>query len=323
MPPPDEAPSGEEPRGTAAPTSTDEQTTGGIRARVKHARHGVVDAKQKVEEARQKVEEAAPGIPALDAGLRSIRSDRAVGGSLLAGAMGFRLFLWLVPTALILVGGFGLATGSGSADPSRLAEDIGLSAYIADSIAASSTTGSVVALVVGTIALWWGGIGAYKALRTIHQLAWRLPVTPGRAAWKGGLWFTVSAVTALFVGGVVNHMREDAPGLGLALTLLFVLVYAGGWFGASLALPHPAVPIEALIPGAILFGIGMEVLHLATVLYFAGRIARASEVYGPLGVAIGLLVWLYVIGRLAVAAPVLNATLHARGREHDVPATDA
>jgi uncharacterized BrkB/YihY/UPF0761 family membrane protein len=324
MRPSDETPSGED-AGVAVGSKVappDEKTTGRIRARVGQARQSVEDAKQKVEGAKQKVEEAAPRIPSLDAGLRSIRSDRALGGSLLAGAMGFRLFLWLVPTALILVGGFGLATTGGGADPSELADDIGLSVYIADSIAAGSTGGSVVALLVGAVALWWGGIGAYKALRTIHQLAWRLPVTPGKAAWKGGLWFTAATLGAVVAGAVVNRIRADAPGVGLVLTVLFVLVYAGAWFGASLALPHPDVPKRALIPGALLFGVGTEVLHLATVLYFAGRIDRASEIYGPLGVAIGLLAWLYVIGRLCVAAPVLNATLLARRLEHDVPGTD-
>lgn len=315
MRPTDDTQHGTEPA-TPAPPEPDEAVegtaTGRVRARVEQARVGV-------DEAKRKVEEAAPRIPALAAGLQGVRSDRALGGSLLAGAMSFRLFLWLVPAALILVGGFGLASNAGTTDASGLAEGVGLSAYIVDSIAESSTGGSVVAVLVGAVALWWGGIGAYKALRTIHQLAWRLPVEPGRAAWKGGLWFTGAATAALIVGGVVNRIRADAPGIGLVLTILFVLVYAGAWFGASLVLPHPPVPKQALIPGALLFGLGMEALHLATVVYFAGRIARASEIYGSLGVAIGLLVWLYVIGRLTVAAPVLNATLHARRREDDGP----
>jgi uncharacterized BrkB/YihY/UPF0761 family membrane protein len=310
--PSDDAPSDEEaPTGASAARATDESATGGVRGRVVQARQSVEGAKQKAERSRR--------IPVLDASLQGIRSDRALAGSLLAGALGFRLFLWLVPAALVLVGGFGLATSARTADPSELADDIGLSFYIANSIAASSTGSSVAALLVGMVALWWGGIGAFKALRTIHQLAWHLPVTPGRAAWKGGLWFTAATLGGLVVGGIINRLRADAPGPGLVLTLLFVLVYAGGWFGASLALPRREVPRTALIPGALLFGIGMEVLHLATVLYFAGRIARASEIYGPLGVAIGLLVWLYVIGRLVVAAPVLNATLSERRQQRDAP----
>jgi membrane protein len=44
------------------------------------------------------------------------------------------------------------------------------------------------------------------------------------------------------------------------------------------------------------------------VYYLARRVASASELYGSLGVAAAILVWLYLIGRLVVAAAMLNAT---------------
>ncbi|MCU1372565.1 MAG: hypothetical protein JWO77_3759 [Ilumatobacteraceae bacterium] len=43
---------------------------------------------------------------------------------------------------------------------------------------------------------------------------------------------------------------------------------------------------------------------------------RASAAYGALGVAASALLWLYLLGRLMVAAPVLNATIW--NRYHDV-----
>lgn len=322
MRPTEDTPGGQEPEPRAPPQPDAESAgtaTGRVRSRVEQARVGAEEAKRKLEEAKRKVEEAAPRHAALDTGLKSIRTDRALAGSLLGGAMAFRLFLWIVPATLVFVGGFGIAATTG--DPAELGDDVGLSVRLAESIAENSTTGSVVALIVGAAGLWWGGIGAYKALRTIHQLAWRLPVTPGRAAWKGGLWFTAATIVALALGGFVNRLRADAAGIGILLTVLFVLVYATVSFAASVVLPHRDVPTKALIPGAVLFGIGVEVLHIATVFYFAGRIAHASDIYGPLGVAVGLLVWLYVLGRLTVAAPVLNATLAARGGEPNADGT--
>ena len=67
-----------------------------------------------------------------------------------------------------------------------------------------------------------------------------------------------------------------------------------------------------MLPGAVLVGIGLQALHAITVFYFAGRVSRMSETYGPLGVAIVALLWLY----LMVSAAVINATLwdrHQRG----------
>jgi uncharacterized BrkB/YihY/UPF0761 family membrane protein len=44
------------------------------------------------------------------------------------------------------------------------------------------------------------------------------------------------------------------------------------------------------------------------------RIESASELYGALGAASAVLLWLYLIGRLVVASAVLNATLWERRR---------
>ena len=50
-------------------------------------------------------------------------------------------------------------------------------------------------------------------------------------------------------------------------------------------------------------------IHLGTVLFIAGRIERASETYGSLGVAFTLLFWLFVVSRVIVASAMLNAAL--------------
>src|SRR5262245_51154181 len=51
---------------------------------------------------------ARPRIPALDAAFEVGERDRDVAGGLLAGAVAFRLFLWLVPFAVVAVTVLGL-----------------------------------------------------------------------------------------------------------------------------------------------------------------------------------------------------------------------
>jgi uncharacterized BrkB/YihY/UPF0761 family membrane protein len=92
-------------------------------------------------------------------------------------------------------------------------------------------------------------------------------------------------------------------------------VLAALWLALSLAMPRPAgLPWTALVPGACLFAVGFLAFHLSDSLYFAPRAARASTVYGSLGVALILLVSLFLFARLAVAAAELNATLWERRR---------
>jgi uncharacterized BrkB/YihY/UPF0761 family membrane protein len=53
-------------------------------------------------------------------------------------------------------------------------------------------------------------------------------------------------------------------------------------------------------------------MHLLTVFYFSRKISNASDTYGAIGSAIGILLALYLFGRAMSAAAVLNATLWER-----------
>ncbi len=120
----------------------------------------------------------------------------------------------------------------------------------------------------------------------------------------------------------VNVIRESRPGPGLVLLLLSGVFVGGVWLVASWKLPHPAeVELRDLLPGALLVAVGVEALHLLTVLWYANKIAHSSELYGSLGAAVGLLAWLYLLGRLTIASVVLNATLWRR-RHAGPPSSD-
>ena len=55
-----------------------------------------------------------------------------------------------------------------------------------------------------------------------------------------------------------------------------------------------------------------RLIQIAVLFYFAPRLGRSEETYGALGVAATMLVWLYVVSRLAIGAAFLNATLWSR-----------
>ena len=70
--------------------------------------------------------------------------------------------------------------------------------------------------------------------------------------------------------------------------------------------------IQGLLPGAVLVAVGVQLVHIAVLFYFAPRLTRSEETYGAFGAAATMLVWLYVLSRLATAAAFLNATLWLR-----------
>jgi uncharacterized BrkB/YihY/UPF0761 family membrane protein len=67
----------------------------------------------------------------------------------------------------------------------------------------------------------------------------------------------------------------------------------------------------------VLFAVGIAALHFATIYYFAPKLTRAPALYGSLGTAATLLVWLFLGSRIAVAAAFLNATLWSRSSAKD------
>ena len=102
------------------------------------------------------------------------------------------------------------------------------------------------------------------------------------------------------------------------------VVYFAIWLGASWLLPHAAdAPWTAMIPGAVLFAVGIEAIHLFSVLWLSREITHASQTYGSLGVAVSLLGGLYLFGWLVVASAMLNASRWERSLQgrRDQPAS--
>jgi uncharacterized BrkB/YihY/UPF0761 family membrane protein len=109
-----------------------------------------------------------------------------------------------------------------------------------------------------------------------------------------------------------SALRAWSPGWGILGTIAIVIPYAGVWLLVSTRLPHRDAPWTWLVPGAVLFGIGAELLHIVLA-YVIGPYAIAKQgTYGALGAAAVLLFGLFLISRLVVGAAIVNASLWER-----------
>ena len=104
-------------------------------------------------------------------------------------------------------------------------------------------------------------------------------------------------------------LRAQLGTTGLLLTFALVAFYLGSVLWILDKLPHRSTSWRDLMPGAVLVALGTQMIHLAVVLYLAPKIGRSSELYGALGAATVILLWLYLLARLIVAAAFLNAAL--------------
>ena len=255
----------------------------------------------------------------VDAALEAGDLDRRRAGSLLAGGIAFRLFLWMLPAALLVAGAVGLVRPSGSAEPAHVARTLGLGAYVASIVREAtrdSERGTAPLLVLGIGLTLYMSMSLVRALRVAHVLAWEEPMRRRSHVLRDGALLSVALMTMVVVETGVAYLRHRVGvGASLPLALLPVVLGGGIWVGVSLLLPHADADWPALVPGAVLFAGGLAALHLATIYYFAPRLSRAPALYGSLGTAATLLAWLFVAARIVVAGAFLNATLWRQGAE--------
>jgi membrane protein len=247
----------------------------------------------------------------VDAAVRTYERDRETVGSVLAGAVAFRLFVFLLPLTLGVVTLLGALWSLDDTAPEDVGEQLGMTKYLIDSVNTAARQSQKALWVLVPLSLWaiyWGSRGVVKVLRAVHALAWRQPLTKvanSVAAALVALGLVIA--TGLMTAGL-QLARHRSGGLGLGLALLGVLPFAGLWLVVSLLMPRdPRARWTALLPGAVLVGVAVWLAHLFSVYYLARQVDQASELYGSLGVAAALLAWLYLLSRVMVASAMLDA----------------
>ncbi len=250
----------------------------------------------------------------VDAVFETVERDGEVGGGIIAGALAYRLFIWLLPLALVVVAGLGVAADASSQSPGETANSAGLASLVSSSVAsAANSSARWYALVVGIPVLLYATRSVLRALIGAHRLVWTDLRAAAPKPTVGATVKLLAALVACFVlAGLVSTARRDSVLLGIFASILIALPYAGIWLLVSMRLPHRDADWRALVPGALLFGFGIEVLN-AVGAYILGPYSLEKQgTYGALGIAAVLLLALYFLGRIIVFAAALNATLWAR-----------
>jgi len=271
----------------------------------------------RVERVRERALELAPRVPGYAYAMVVLSRDRRHGGGLLAGALAFRLFGALLPLALLVAVLLGYAATVDRTAPEEAGEATGISEALLASVAESSKLTAGTRWVVGLtalVALLWAATSAARAIRAVHSIAWRGSVARYRRPLHAALVLLAVVAACALIFGVAGRARAEYGLVGLLVTVASFFGFFAVWLAAERLLPHEDAPWTALFPGAALFAVGVQLVHLTTALFIAGKVERASETYGSLGVAFTVLFWLYVVSRVIVASAMLNAALWEQRR---------
>jgi membrane protein len=249
-----------------------------------------------------------------------------VGGNQLAAAFTLQAFLSIFPLLLVGLAVLGFVSAhshgvasevtGGQADlAGRLVEQLGLQGESAkmmtDAVHAAERSRKA-ASIIGFVGLLWSGLGLVGALQFAYNSVWQVKDRGVKDKAFGLAWLGGAAV--LFVGGAAaTTLLRWLPGFLAPLGILVTFAVSFGlWLWTSRVLPNTKLPWGALVPGALLGAIGLEVLKFVGAYYVPKAVASSSQLYGSLGIVFAVLAWLLLFGRLVVYSAVLNVVRYEK-----------
>ncbi len=278
---------------------------------------GIVWARSERDRAEEALRSRRQRSAIIDAGFEIQELDIHVGGGILAGAVAFRMFLFFVPFVYIVFTVFDAVSRAVTDNPNEAANAVGITGVLGSAIASTSDISpwSHLALALGAaVALVLTANNLVKTFYVVHWLIWRIPRVKPRG------YFPVIVVLGIAVALAVIAVTADALRRTGVLGSIGALVVIFGvaffmWWWVSYQLPHAPTSSRALVPGAVFMAIGIEVLEALTGFWFGPLVARKSHTYGAVGIALAVLLWVYILGRVIVGAAGINATLWRRSAE--------
>ena len=268
--------------------------------------------------------------PWFDHVARTVGRYSAAGGSQQSNAVTYSAFLSFFPILALAVFVVGIVSKVYPGARDKLTTAVGQ--LIPGVISAHPGPGQIsiervqhfsgLAGVVGLVGVLWAGLGWISAMRTALVLVFEEPKAE-QPNWVVGKLQDLLAMVVIgvvlfvsvVVGGYITGFSQNVAhhiglGSGALVWVLTHVVSAGVdvllvWTIFRLV-ARPRVPGRALWSGAVLGGIGFELLKTLAFLLLAGT--KGSPAFQAFGVALILLVWINYVTEVILYAAAWSAT---------------
>lgn len=237
-----------------------------------------------------------------------------VHGGYLAGSVTLAAFLSLFPLLLVATAAIGFVSAGGTNLAEDVIREVGLvgdaAEVVRDAVAAAENSRRA-ASVIGLAGLLWSGLGLVAALQYAYDSVWQVKGRGIKDKLFGLAWLAGAGLLFAASFGITNLLRISpvlaplAVPLGLAVNVALFL-----WTARTLT--NRDVGLRALLPGAVVGAVGLEILKAVGSLYVPRLVASSSALYGSIGTVFAILAWLFFFGRLLVYSSCLNVVLWER-----------
>lgn len=239
----------------------------------------------------------------------------AVGGGPLAASIALAGFLSLFPLLLVGIAVLGFVSAGNADFSAEVVDQLGLegraAAEVIDVIDAAESSRRA-ASIVGFVGLVWGGLGVAGAIETALNSTWQVTGRGLTSRLLGAAWLAGAGLLFL-VSMALGPLINELPGPATVPTVLVgFLLDVALFLWMFTALTNVPVPWRTHLPGALVGGVGLEVLKIVGTVYVPRSVASSSALYGSLGVVFVILAWFALAARLVVYAAALNVVRYER-----------
>jgi membrane protein len=247
-------------------------------------------------------------------------------GPYLAALIAYYGFLSLFPLLLLLVTILGFVL---QGDPhlqaqllnSALAQFPVIGNQLRDSV--HSLTGSGAGLAVGILLTLYGCLGVAGATQNAFNRAWAVPrnrrPNPITARLRSLLLLPVlgaGIVVTTALAGLTTGAQAYGADIGTALRVLAlalaVLVNVGQFMLVFRVLTASAVATRDLRLGAVVAGVGWQLVQILGTYFMTYVLRGANEAYGVFGLVLGLIAWIYLLSLVTVFAAETSVVTERR-----------
>ena len=186
-----------------------------------------------------------------------------------------------------------------------------------------SLTGSGAGLAVGIVVTLYGCLGVAGATQNAFNRAWAVPrnrrPNPITARLRSllllpvlGAGVLVTTVLAGLTTARTPTVPTSAARCACGAILLAVVANIGLFMLAFRVLTASEVATRDLRVGAVVAGVGWQVVQILGT-YFVTHVLRgSSEAYGVFGLVLGLIAWIYLLALVTVFATEINVVATRR-----------
>jgi membrane protein len=230
-------------------------------------------------------------------------------GNYLAAAVTLSAFLSIFPLLLVGIAVLGFFSSGHANLADDLVRNLGLKGEGADTVRQAIETARQsrkAASIVGLVGLFWSGLGLVAAVQYAINTVWQVTGRGMRDKLIGLAWLAGAVVlfaASFAVTAVVNFLPAFLAPLSIAAGLA---LNTGLWLWTMKVMGNRDVGWKALLPGAVVGAVGLEVLKAVGSFYVPRAVSSASALYGSLGIIFAVLAWLLLFGRLLVYSSVVN-----------------